>query len=407
VNDRIADLERRLAELAVRVGANVAEGQDVFVRALDLSHAPLVRLIAEEAYRAGAHFVSAFYWDPYVKRARLLHASPDSLGFVPDWFNRGITEAVDREAAVITITGDPELDIFEGVDPERAGLDPMPFVPASIEAVESRRINWTVIPYPTKEWAARVLGEPDLERFWELFVPILRLDAPDPVQVWADHATRLHQRSHALDERGFDAVRFEGPGTELEIGLIEGNRWVAADFETVWGRKSIVNLPTEEVFTTPDFRRAEGQVRMTRPQVLTGGGIVEDLELRFSGGRAVEVNARSGADAVRAQMAHDEGAARLGEIALVDGSSPVGQSDLVFGDILLDENATSHIAWGAAYGIAVRDLPEDRAEQAAVGFNRSGVHQDAMIGGPEVTVYGIERGGAKVPIIEDNAWALT
>ena len=162
-------------------------------------------------------------------------------------------------------------------------------------------------------------------------------------------------------------------------------------------------MPTEEVFTTPDYRSVEGTVRATRPIQLLGGVTVEGLRLRFEGGRAVEVEADSNADAVRAQMATDDGAARLGEVALVDGSSPIGRTGLVFGDVLFDENAASHVAWGMAYEFTIPDLGDD---PDAVGFNRSAVHQDAMIGGPEVSVFGIESGGTRVPVIENDAWVL-
>jgi aminopeptidase len=165
--------------------------------------------------------------------------------------------------------------------------------------------------------------------------------------------------------------------------------------------------PTEEAFTTPDHRRTEGVVRATVPVLLIGGGVVDELRLRFSGSRVAEVEAGPHTDAVRAQMAADRGAARLGEVALVEGSSPVGRSGMVFGDVLLDENATCHIAWGAAYEFTVPDLPAPAEAQETVGFNVSSVHQDAMIGGPEVTVAGIEPGGARVPIITGDVWCLS
>jgi aminopeptidase len=165
-------------------------------------------------------------------------------------------------------------------------------------------------------------------------------------------------------------------------------------------------MPSEEVFTTPDNRRTEGVVRITRPISLIGGGWVEGLTIRFEQGRAVDIEATRGAELVRAQMAGDPGAARLGEVALVDGSSPVGRTGVVFGDILIDENATSHIAWGNAYAFTVPDLPADEQAQAALGFNRSAVHQDAMIGGPEVEVLGVTHGGQEIPVISENTWVI-
>jgi len=216
----------------------------------------------------------------------------------------------------------------------------------------------------------------------------------------------LQERATALNERRFSALRFEGPGTDLTVGLVEGHRWLAGAFPTNWGPVPVVNMPTEEVFTAPDRNRVEGTVRMTRPVLMLGGALVEGLRLRFEGGRVVEVTADTNGDAVRAQIAIDEGASHLGEVALVDGSSPVGQSEILFGDILLDENAASHVAWGRAYESTVPDLPKGPAERDRLGFNLSDVHQDAMIGGPEVNVDGIEPGGAGVPIMRDDAWVL-
>jgi aminopeptidase len=252
-----------------------------------------------------------------------------------------------------------------------------------------------------------MLGEPDHCRLWEILTPILRLDAPDPEQAWREHMEDLDSRVAALEGHDFSALRFRGGGTDLVVGLLEGALWRHAGLETQWGSPMVVNLPTEEVFTTPDNRRTEGIARVTRPINLTSGGRVEDLVLRFGAGRVVEVEASVGADLVRADMATDAGADRLGEVALVDGSSAVGQSGMVFGEILLDENATSHIAWGNAYAFTKRDLPKGKEAQMAIGFNRSDVHQDVMIGGPEVDVFGLDSGGAEVPVIIDDAWVLS
>jgi len=400
------DYVKLLAKLAVHVGADLHRGQDVVIAAWDPTQAPVARAIAEEAYASGARYVSVVYWDGPVKASRLRHAPEDSLGFVPDWFRRAITESIERRGASITLAGDPDPGVFADVDQKRLGRDLMPFIPETFDLVASGEVNWTVVPGPNPGWAERLFGEPDEERLWRALAPILRLDADDPVQAWREHVARLNERAAALNERGFSALRFEGPGTDLTIGLIQGHRWLAAEFPTTWGPVPVVNMPTEEVFTAPDRNRVDGTVRMTRPVLMTGGALVEGLRLRFEGGRAVEADADTNADAVRAQLAFDEGASRLGEVALVDGSSPIGRSGIVFGDILLDENATSHVAWGRAYDVSVPDLPDGQAEREVLGFNLSDVHQDAMIGGAEVDVDGVEPGGAAVPIMRDDAWVL-
>lgn len=397
---------RALARLAVRVGANVAPGQDVVVAPFDVVHAKLARAVAEEAYLAGARYVSLVYWDQHVKRARLLHAPEGSLAFVPDWWERVSDECVERRGASIAIVGDPEPGILADVDEARVGRDHMPLTPAVLRMVNSGAVNWTVIPGPTAAWAERLFGEPDVDRLWDALAPILRLDAKSPERAWAEHVARLRDRAAALGERRLDALRFTGPETDLTVGLLPGARGLSGALETTWGREAVVNLPTEEVFTSPDYRRVEGHVRVTRPIQLVGGIVVEGLRLRFRAGVAVELDANTGVEAVRAQMAADEGAARLGEVALVDGGSPVGRSGRVFGEVLLDENAASHIAWGAAYEFTAPDLPEDERSRDARGFNSSAVHQDAMIGGPGVDVDGIHASGKRVAIIRDDAWVL-
>jgi aminopeptidase len=402
----LGEYVERLALLAVRVGAGVVAGQDVFVSAWDVEQAPIVRAVAAQAYAAGARYVSALYWDQHVKRSRLLHAPEDSLGFVPDWYEEVTTEAVKRRAAVINVWGDPLPDLLDDLDPARVGRDHLPHTASMSAAIERGAVAWTVIPGPCPGVARAMLGEPDEERLWRLMAPLLRLDAPDPEAAWREHVARLDQRAELLQQRAFAAIRFKGPGTDLTVGLATGTRWVSANSTTAWGAPMVVNMPTEEVFTTPDFRRVDGVVRATRPFHLTTGGRVEGLTITYRGGEVTELQASRGEELVRTQMAADPGASRLGEIALVDGSSPVGQTGMVFGDVLFDENATSHVAWGAAYTFTVPDLPEDEAAKAALGVNQSVVHQDVMIGGPEVDVLGVEPGGAEVPIIADDRWVL-
>jgi aminopeptidase len=396
-----------LAELAVGVGANVQPGQDVVVLAFDVEQAPVARAVADAAYARGARFVSVLYWDQHVKRSRLARAPADSVGFVPDWWEAMLAECVQRRSALIVVWGDPNRAILDDIDSGRVAGDHMPFTPSFWAAVGRGDIAWAFVPGPCPGLAEAMLGEPDLERLWELLTPMLRLDAEDPERAWGEHTARLQQRADGLERHGFVALRFRGGGTDLTVGLLERARWMSVGgMKTSWGTPMVVNLPSEEVFTTPDYRRTEGVMRVTRPINLIGGGRVEDLLIRFEQGRAVQVDAVRGGERVRAQMAVDPGASRLGEVALVDGSSPVGQTGMVFGDILIDENATSHIAWGNAYAFTAPGLPDDEQAQDALGFNRSAVHQDAMIGGPEVDVFGVDHDGKETPVIVADTWVL-
>ena len=398
------ELVRVLARLAVRSGANVAEGQDVVVLAYDIEHAPLARAIADEAYRAGARYVSLLYWDQHVKRSRLLHAPEDTLTSAPDWWERHIDEIVEKRGAYIVVWGDPAPELLADVDPGRAGVDHMPLTGQWFAMAGGGEASWTFVPAASRGAAERLLGTADVDELWNVLAPILRLDEQDPEHAWRLHIARLRARTEALEAHRFRALRFHGDGTDLRVGLLEGARWMSGGLATSWGRETIANMPTEEVFTTPDNRVAEGVVVATRPFQLLGGHVVEGLRVRFEQGAAVEVDADRGADAMRAHLNADPGGVRLGEVALVDGTSPVGQSGLVFNDVLLDENAACHIAFGAAYAFTVPDLSED--ERAARGFNLSGIHQDVMIGGPDVAVDGIDADGRAVPVLRDDVWVL-
>jgi aminopeptidase len=396
-----------LAELAVRVGANVDEGQYVLVNGL-VEHAPFVRAVVEAAYDAGAKHVDVAYVDMHVRRARVAKQQEELLDYVSPWQVKMLEDLGAENGALISIAGDPEPELMADLDQERLGkARSTALMQAHIRNVMSRSINWTIVPYPNEGWARTMYGEPDVDRLWEDVARTVRLDESDPVAAWNEHIDRLEARARTLNERRFDAVRFRGPGTDLTIGLNPGSRWHAAANETSFGRRHVPNVPTEEVFTTPDPTRTEGTVRSTMPLALPGN-IIRDLELRFEGGRVVDVKASSGEDYVRMQVATDEGAARLGEVALVDSTSRVGQIGHIFYNTLFDENATCHIAYGSGIPYCVEGTEElTPDEQQKAGVNQSSQHTDFMIGGPEVAVDGVTANGEEVPIMRDNDWQLT
>jgi aminopeptidase len=392
----------RYARLAVLTGTGLEPGQELLVHA-GIEHAPLVRAIAAEAYRAGARYVDVQYADPWVRRALVDGAPEDSLSFTPPWMVARLERAVGENGALLAIAGASHAEVFQGADPTRmAKARPREFDRAWGDAVMGRQIAWAIVAYPTDEWASEVFGTPDLERLWDAVGHALRLDEPDPAAAWDERLAQLDARADALSERRFAALRYRGPGTELEVGLIEGGRWIAGRQRTDGGLVHVPNLPTEEVFTSPHRERAEGTIRSTRPLALRGG-MVEGLELRLAGGEIIEARATRGEELVRAELATDDGARRLGEVALVDASSRVGETGVVFRNTLFDENAASHIAWGRGLPWAVDELGGD---PAALGINDSLTHTDFMVGGPEVEIEGIEPGGTSVPLLRGGHWQL-
>jgi aminopeptidase len=397
-----ASLAERLAELAVGIGANVQPGQVVTVSA-DIALQEIAREVAAQAYRSGATFVDVTYFDPQVKRARIEHADPETLDFVPPWYGRRVFELGRLHSARVVVAAPSDPDALRGLDPARLGRDQLPALPEWMDVLAERTVNWTIIPFPTRTWAQLVHPHLDEEgayaRLCRDVVHVCRLDEPDPKAAWEARIAELNAAGERLNALDLDAVHFEGPGTDLTIGLLPSSRWIGARSETVDGLEHLPNVPTEEVFTTPDPLRAEGRVRSTKPLVLVDGSIVHGLEVRFEGGRAVQIDATEGAEVMRARTARDEGASRLGEVALVDRESRVGRLDTVFYETLLDENATSHVALGSAYEEAVSDDDLPR-------INKSGTHVDFMVGAEDVDVTGITRSGERIPVLRGGAWQV-
>jgi aminopeptidase len=391
----------RYADLIVSFGANVQPGQILDVGS-GLGKEELTRAITASAYKHGAKFVDVYYWDPHLKRARVQYAADDVLDFVPPWYGERTLQLGEERGATIALSGPAEPHLYDDLDPERLGRDVFPRVKEWSTVINARTVNWCVAPGPSAKWAQLVHPslDPDaaLEKLWEQVVHVCRLDEEDPEAAWRERSDALQGVARRLTERGFDAIHLQGGGTDITIGLLPTSRWIGGGEETIDGIPHMANLPTEEVFTTPDPERADGVVRATKP-LYSSGRIIDGLTVRFEGGRAVQIDADSGAETLRALVAQDDGGTRLGELALVDREGRIGPLDTVFYDTLLDENAASHIALGSAYESAVGDDDRERV-------NRSSIHLDFMVGSPEVDVTGITRDGQRVPVLRDATWQL-
>jgi aminopeptidase len=397
-----ADLTRRLAELVVGYGANVQPGQIVGVTTY-AGKEELTREIARASYERGAKWVDVLSFDPWVKRQRLAHADESTLDYIPPWLVDRLQWLSDEHAARVTLNGPATPDALTGVDPARAGRDLLPYLPNVGDVVNAGTTNWCVAPAPTPGWAALVF--PDLEpeeaydRLWREIAHVCRLDEDDPAEAWRRRAHTLESVAARLTERRFDAIRLRGPGTDLTVGLMPSSIWHAADFTTVDGLRHFPNIPSEEMFTTPDPARADGHVTATRPLEVYGA-MMDGIRVEFADGRAVRIDADRGADTLRAIAAKDEGSSRLGELALVDGEGRIGPLGTTFYETLLDENAASHIALGNGYDLGV-EAGEDKAR-----VNQSSVHVDFMIGSTELEVDGLTAGGEAVPLLRGGAWQV-
>jgi aminopeptidase len=396
-----ADDVKKLADLLVGFGANVQPGQIVGVSSY-LGDEGLTYAIVRAAYRRGAKWVDVLWFDHRVKRIRLDEAAEDTLDYVPPWLGKRFQWLGEERAARVSLTG-PFPSVYEGVDPARSGRDHLPYIAEVPKIVNDRTTNWTAGPAPNADWASALFPDLDadeaLEKLWDQIIHVCRLDEADPIAAWHERMNTVSSASTSLTARRFDALHFTGPGTDLTVGLMPSSVWQAAEFSTIEGIVHYPNVPSEETFTTPDPERVDGVVTATMP-LEHYGSIIEGIVIRFEGGRAAQIDATRGADALRAAAAHDDGASRLGEVALVDKDGRIGPLGTVFYDTLLDENAASHIALGNAYDFPVTDEAERRR------INKSDIHIDFMIGGPQVNVDGLTASGERVPVLHGDGWQL-
>lgn len=399
----------KLAELAIRVGLNLERGQEIIATA-PLEAVDFVRLLAEKAYAHGASLFTVLYGDNVLSRKRLSLVPEEGLDRAPAWLYEGMAKAFREGAARLAVSGnDPKA--LEGLPPERIGraqqAQSRAYKPA-LEAISQFVTNWTIVPFAHPGWAKAVFPDlPEEEavaRLWQAIFQATRVEGPDPVAAWEAHNRSLHEKVAFLNAKRFAALHFRGPGTDLVVGLAEGHLWQGGATATQKGRLCNPNLPTEEVFTAPHRERVEGVVRASRPLALSGQ-LVEGIWARFEGGYAVEVGAEKGEEVLLKVLATDEGARRLGEVALVPADNPIARTGLVFFDTLFDENAASHIAFGQAYAENLEGRPSGEAFLKR-GGNESLVHIDWMIGSEEVDVDGLHEDGTRVPLMRRGLWVI-
>jgi aminopeptidase len=399
----------RLAEVAIHAGLGLERGQELVMTA-SLDALPLARLITEQAYKAGASLVTTLFTDEQSTLLRYRHG--DNAGFdkAAGWLYEGMASAFRSGAARLAIAGgDPSLLSKE--DPEKVGRANRAVSKAyrpAIELITRHDINWTIVACATPAWAAAVFPElgadQAMEKLWDAIFAATRVDTDDPVARWKQHDAGLHRRADLLNEKRYAALHFRGPGTDLRVGLADDHLWMGGGTQAHTGAYCIPNMPTEEVFTTPHKDRVDGTVTSTKP-LSHQGTLIENIVVRFEAGRVVEAMASQGQAVLQRMIDTDEGARRLGEVALVPHSSPIAKSGLLFLNTLFDENAASHIALGQAYSTCVKNGDSLTPEELATrGANESLIHVDWMIGSGEMNLDGITAAGTAEPLMRKGEW---
>ncbi len=402
----------RFAQLAVRVGLNLQPGQELVVSA-STEMLPLVRRITKHAYKAGAHLVTTLYADDETSLARFLYAPDESFDKAPKWLADGIAAAFGSGAARLALAGaNPAL--LAGQDPakvSRANIAAWKANKPAMELITRHAINWSILASATPAWARLVFpGLPEQEavaKLWDAIFTASRATSDDPIAAWKAHSKHLHERVDFLNEKRFHSLRFHSDdhSTDLTVGLADDHLWAGGGGEAGNGIFCNANIPTEECFTTPHKDRVNGHVQASKP-LSHQGTLIEDIRCTFENGQIVQATASQGEDVLNRLISTDDGARRLGEVALVPHSSPIAQSGILFWSTLFDENAASHIALGQAYSTCLIDGEHmDAATLAAKGANSSLIHVDWMIGSGKMNVDGLAADGSRQPLMRAGEWA--
>ncbi len=399
------------ASLIAEVGLNVQSGQQLMIAA-PIEASPLLAKVAEVAYKRGVRYVHPFYNDDALTLARYRHAPKDSFSFYPEWLAAGMLQMLDQNGARLSVTGgDP--DLLKGQDGDAIAASQKATQTALkpfMNKVMNDAVNWCVVAVATPAWADKVFPDaPEGERLgllWDVIFKAVRADNDDAVANWQAHLGELESRRTHLNERRYQALHYRAPGTDLLLGLADHHIWRGGSSENDAGTTFVANLPTEEVFTAPHRARVEGTVHSSKP-LSYSGQLIDDFSLTFKEGRVTEVRAAQGQEALERLLATDEGATRLGEVALVPHSSPISQSGLLFYNTLFDENAASHLALGRAYRFCAEGgttMSDDEAQE--VGLNDSLAHVDFMIGSAEMEISGVGDDGSEEPVMRAGEWAF-
>ncbi len=399
----------QLAKVAIEVGLGLKSGQELLMTA-PLEAIPLVRRITEHAYRVGASLVTTIYSDDETTLMRFRFAPDEAFDHAAGWLYDGMGKAFKSGAARLAITGANPL-LLSNEDPgkvSRANRSVSKAYRPALELITRHEINWTIVACATPAWAAAMFPDDApgvaLAKLWEAIYKTTRIGAEDPVTNWKNHDAGLHKRADYMNEKRYAALQYRGPGTDFRLGLADDHLWMGGGTTAGNGLYCIPNMPTEEIFTTPHKDRADGTVTASKP-LSYQGTMIEGIRVRFEGGRIVEAHATRGQEVLQRLIDTDEGARRLGEVALVPHSSPIASSGLTFFNTLFDENAASHIALGQAYTSCLRDGDKLTPEQlAAKGANDSLIHVDWMIGSNKLDIDGITASGSAEPLMRGGEW---